>query len=199
MRSASMSLSLEGFLLVAQRTRLDSRPLLGLCTVVKTFMRKACGKLICSTTPWLNCSPGLSVRERNYLDVYPYDKWSDKELPDFEEGATFVPSVCELRDGTTSKPSLLTEADLVGIMDKNGNDQKTVPVAMECAGCLATPVMQPVFLSFGVNVCFVVKINHENLSRHPVPPGLFFPCAGRNRRAFWDGADSWWRIHNGHG
>jgi DNA topoisomerase III len=54
------------------------------------------------------------------LDVYPYDKWSDKVLPDFEEGATFVPSVCELRDGTTSKPSLLTEADLVGIMDKNG-------------------------------------------------------------------------------
>ncbi|KAH9985367.1 prokaryotic type I DNA topoisomerase [Russula vinacea] len=55
---------------------------------------------------------GLIVLERNYLDVYPYDKWNGKELPDFEEGATFVPSVCELRDGTTSKPSLLTEADL---------------------------------------------------------------------------------------
>jgi DNA topoisomerase III len=63
---------------------------------------------------------GLIVLERNYLDVYPYDKWNGKELPDFEEGATFVPSVCELRDGTTTKPSLLTEADLVGIMDKNG-------------------------------------------------------------------------------
>ncbi|KAF8499652.1 DNA topoisomerase [Russula emetica] len=63
---------------------------------------------------------GLIILERNYLDVYPYDKWSDKELPDFEEGATFVPSVCELREGITSKPSLLTEADLVGIMDKNG-------------------------------------------------------------------------------
>ncbi|KAI0256361.1 DNA topoisomerase [Lactifluus subvellereus] len=63
---------------------------------------------------------GLIVLERNYLDVYPYDKWTGKEIPDFEEGATFVPSVCELRDGTTTKPSLLTEADLVGIMDKNG-------------------------------------------------------------------------------
>ncbi|KAH9985783.1 DNA topoisomerase [Russula compacta] len=62
----------------------------------------------------------LIILERNYLEVYPYDKWNDKELPDFEEGATFVPSVCELRDGTTTKPSLLTEADLVGIMDKNG-------------------------------------------------------------------------------
>ncbi|KAH8980237.1 DNA topoisomerase [Lactarius akahatsu] len=63
---------------------------------------------------------GLIILERNYLDVYPYDKWQGKELPDFEEGATFVPSVCELRDGTTTKPTLLTEADLVGIMDKNG-------------------------------------------------------------------------------
>ncbi|KAH9979024.1 DNA topoisomerase [Lactifluus volemus] len=63
---------------------------------------------------------GLIILERNYLDVYPYDKWNGKELPDFEEGATFVPTICELRDGTTTKPSLLTEADLVGIMDKNG-------------------------------------------------------------------------------
>ncbi|KAH8979214.1 prokaryotic type I DNA topoisomerase [Lactarius akahatsu] len=47
---------------------------------------------------------GLIILERNYLDVYPYDKW--------QEGATFVPSVCELRDGTTTKPTLLTEADL---------------------------------------------------------------------------------------
>jgi DNA topoisomerase-3 len=31
-----------------------------------------------------------------------------------------MPSVCELRDGETSSPSLLTEADLVTLMDKNG-------------------------------------------------------------------------------
>ena len=64
--------------------------------------------------------PGLIVRERNYLDVFIYDKWSDKELPNFQEGETFVPTVCELREGKTSKPTLLTEADLVTIMDKNG-------------------------------------------------------------------------------
>jgi len=70
--------------------------------------------------PRSNDVTGLIILERNYLDVYPYDKWQGKEIPDFQEGATFVPSVCELRDGTTTKPSLLTEADLVGIMDKNG-------------------------------------------------------------------------------
>jgi DNA topoisomerase III len=65
-------------------------------------------------------STGLTVRERNYLDVFPYDKWSDKELPNFEEGEEFMPSVCELKDGETTRPSLLTEADLVALMDKNG-------------------------------------------------------------------------------
>ena len=63
---------------------------------------------------------GLTVTERNYLEVFPYDKWSDKELPRFEQGETFMPSVCELKEGQTSRPSLLTEADLVSLMDKNG-------------------------------------------------------------------------------
>lgn len=63
---------------------------------------------------------GLIVLERNYLDVYPYDKWASSALPDFQEGEVFMPSVCELRDGETSAPNLLTEADLVSLMDKNG-------------------------------------------------------------------------------
>lgn len=52
--------------------------------------------------------------------MYPYDKWTGKIIPDFEEGEEFMPSVCELREGETSKPSYLTEADLVSLMDKNG-------------------------------------------------------------------------------
>ncbi|TFY54110.1 hypothetical protein EVJ58_g9055 [Rhodofomes roseus] len=63
---------------------------------------------------------GLRVRERNYLDVFIYDKWSDKELPHFERDEEFAPAVCLLKDGQTTKPHLLTEADLVTLMDKNG-------------------------------------------------------------------------------
>ncbi|KAF8917851.1 prokaryotic type I DNA topoisomerase [Mucidula mucida] len=63
---------------------------------------------------------GLTVLEKNYLLVYPYDKWSDNYIPDFQEGEEFPPSICELREGETSKPNLLTEADLVSLMDKNG-------------------------------------------------------------------------------
>ncbi|KAH7920702.1 prokaryotic type I DNA topoisomerase [Leucogyrophana mollusca] len=63
---------------------------------------------------------GLIVLQRNYLEVYPYDKWTGKEIPAFVEGEEFVPTVCKVQDGVTSAPSLLTEADLVTLMDKNG-------------------------------------------------------------------------------
>lgn len=65
-------------------------------------------------------TPGVVILQRNYLEVYPYDKWSSNPLPDFEEGEEFLPSVCELKEGSTTRPNLLTEADLVGLMDKNG-------------------------------------------------------------------------------
>ncbi|KAH8929181.1 prokaryotic type I DNA topoisomerase [Atractiella rhizophila] len=59
-------------------------------------------------------SKGLIVLERNYLDVYPYDKWEGNHIPDFTKGEKFIPDVCEMKHGRTTKPSLLTEADLVG-------------------------------------------------------------------------------------
>ena len=58
--------------------------------------------------------------ERHYLDVYPYDKWTGNVLPPFEEDQEFRPSSCVLKEGQTTCPSLLTEADLVSLMDKNG-------------------------------------------------------------------------------
>lgn len=41
-------------------------------------------------------------------------------LPVFQVGERFIPTVCEMKEGTTTAPSLLTEADLVSLMDKNG-------------------------------------------------------------------------------
>jgi len=67
-----------------------------------------------------NLKPGLIVKEKNYLEVYPYDKWNSRTLPQFRQGDEFDPSACILKDGTTSAPKFLTEADLVALMDKNG-------------------------------------------------------------------------------
>ncbi|QDS73550.1 hypothetical protein FKW77_000530 [Venturia effusa] len=64
---------------------------------------------------------GLMVIERNYLDVYPYDKWeSSSRLPVFTVGETFVPTEAKINEGKTSPPAYLTEPELIGLMDANG-------------------------------------------------------------------------------
>lgn len=60
------------------------------------------------------------MKEKNYLNVYIYDKWNGHHVPDFQEGEEFQPTTREIRQGITSKPNYLTEADLVTLMDKNG-------------------------------------------------------------------------------
>ncbi|XP_075888394.1 DNA topoisomerase 3-alpha isoform X2 [Nelusetta ayraudi] len=63
---------------------------------------------------------GLMIIARNYLDVYPYDRWSTKLIPVYERGSQFQPSAIEMADGQTIPPQLLTEADLISLMEKHG-------------------------------------------------------------------------------
>ena len=63
---------------------------------------------------------GLMILERNYLDVYPYERWSDKEIPNYDNIVEFYPDAIDLVGGETSAPNLLTEADLIALMDKHG-------------------------------------------------------------------------------
>ncbi|XP_054616121.1 DNA topoisomerase 3-alpha isoform X2 [Dunckerocampus dactyliophorus] len=63
---------------------------------------------------------GLMIIAKNYLDVYPYDRWSAKVIPVYEQGSQFQPSAIEMVDGETSPPQLLTEADLISLMEKHG-------------------------------------------------------------------------------
>ncbi|CEQ42489.1 SPOSA6832_04328, partial [Sporobolomyces salmonicolor] len=79
---------------------------------------------------------GLVIRERNYLDVYIYDKWTGNHLPDFQPGEQFEPDELELKEGMTTQPNLLTEADLVSLMDKNGIGLSLPPVSPAKGGRL---------------------------------------------------------------
>ncbi|KAJ4354968.1 DNA topoisomerase [Ascochyta clinopodiicola] len=63
---------------------------------------------------------GLVILERNYLDVYIYDRWGNQELPPFIEGEVFEPTEAILSEGKTSPPGYLTEPDLLALMDANG-------------------------------------------------------------------------------
>ncbi|XP_012256009.2 DNA topoisomerase 3-alpha [Athalia rosae] len=63
---------------------------------------------------------GLRIIAKNYLEVYPYETWNAKEIHAYSEGETFLPTSIEMAHGETSAPNLLTEADLIALMDKHG-------------------------------------------------------------------------------
>lgn len=63
---------------------------------------------------------GLTIIARNYLEVYPYDKWYNKVIPLYTPDTTFQPTAIEMVEGQTSPPQLLTEADLISLMEKHG-------------------------------------------------------------------------------
>ncbi len=44
---------------------------------------------------------GLTVLEKNYLEVYPFETWSNSYLPDFKEGERYEPSRLSMSAGKT--------------------------------------------------------------------------------------------------
>ncbi|KAI4177084.1 MAG: hypothetical protein LQ343_000566 [Gyalolechia ehrenbergii] len=64
---------------------------------------------------------GLLVLQKNYLLVYPYDKWeSSQQLPHFTIDEIFEPIEANITEGETSPPGYLTEPELISLMDANG-------------------------------------------------------------------------------
>ncbi|KAI1278104.1 DNA topoisomerase 3-alpha [Halotydeus destructor] len=63
---------------------------------------------------------GLIVQERNYLEVYPYDKWYGSELPKYVQGEILALDEIQMKEGATTPPPLLTESDLIALMEKHG-------------------------------------------------------------------------------
>ena len=52
--------------------------------------------------------------------MYPYEQWSNRTVPPFRLHERFTPTAVELLPGQTTPPEMLTEADLINLMDKNG-------------------------------------------------------------------------------
>uniref|UniRef100_A0A6P7FEZ4 DNA topoisomerase n=1 Tax=Diabrotica virgifera virgifera TaxID=50390 RepID=A0A6P7FEZ4_DIAVI len=63
---------------------------------------------------------GLIILEKNYLEVYVYERWNAKEINNYRVGDTFTPTVLDIVESSTSPPKLLTEADLIALMEKHG-------------------------------------------------------------------------------
>ncbi len=49
-----------------------------------------------------------------------WERWEGNQLPAFAVGMSFVPSVLALRESSTAPPPLLSESDLIALMDANG-------------------------------------------------------------------------------
>lgn len=63
---------------------------------------------------------GLIILELNYLEVYPYSKWNAKEIPNYQVNEEFIPASVMMNEGKTSPPQLLTESELIALMEKHG-------------------------------------------------------------------------------
>jgi DNA topoisomerase III len=63
---------------------------------------------------------GLMIDARNFLDVYKYETWATRTLPTFTAGERVQPEALDMLSGSTSPPSLLTEAELIALMDEHG-------------------------------------------------------------------------------
>ncbi|VDL92819.1 unnamed protein product [Schistocephalus solidus] len=63
---------------------------------------------------------GLVIHARNYLNVYIYEKWSERDMPEFILGENVTPREIQMIESQTTAPNLLTEADLIGLMDRHG-------------------------------------------------------------------------------
>ncbi|XP_018653105.1 putative prokaryotic DNA topoisomerase [Schistosoma mansoni] len=65
-------------------------------------------------------SKGLMILALNYLEVYIYDRWAEKDMPVFQLGEWILPDNIQVLTGQTCPPPLLTEADLISLMDRHG-------------------------------------------------------------------------------
>jgi DNA topoisomerase-3 len=74
---------------------------------------------ICINEEYFSLS-GLRIEEKNYLEIYIYDKWTDKEIPRFDQNERFTPDSILMTEGLTTAPELLTEAQLIALMEKHG-------------------------------------------------------------------------------
>ena len=66
---------------------------------------------------------GLMILHKNWLEIYePWERWStgQGELPPVQVGSRITPSSLLMKEGRTSPPSLISEVELISLMDRNG-------------------------------------------------------------------------------
>ena len=86
-----------------------SKDALGMETIVKFNINEELFKL-----------KGLRIIEKNWLDIYPYNKWEGNIIPTFQVGEIYQPTSIKMNEEKTTAPPLLSESDLISKMHKEG-------------------------------------------------------------------------------
>ncbi|CAM9368812.1 unnamed protein product, partial [Ectocarpus fasciculatus] len=73
-----------------------------------------------ATWPFSQLATGLMIRERNWLDVYRWEKWYANKVPSVHVGDVILPKRLEMTEGRTAPPPPISESDLISAMDSNG-------------------------------------------------------------------------------
>ncbi|KPA81303.1 putative DNA topoisomerase III [Leptomonas pyrrhocoris] len=63
---------------------------------------------------------GTTIVQRGWLDVFPYERWNNTLIPNYQAGEAFEPSAVHLSKGCTAAPPHLSETNLISLMDSNG-------------------------------------------------------------------------------
>ncbi|CBZ26172.1 putative DNA topoisomerase III [Leishmania mexicana MHOM/GT/2001/U1103] len=63
---------------------------------------------------------GTTILQRGWLDIFPYERWNNTCIPNYQIGDMFQPTAVPLKKGCTSAPPHLTETHLISLMDSNG-------------------------------------------------------------------------------
>jgi len=54
------------------------------------------------------------------MNVWTFEKWNDCVVPPLEVGQVIIPTKILLLEGKTTPPKLLSESELIDLMNKNG-------------------------------------------------------------------------------
>ena len=63
---------------------------------------------------------GKAVKALNWLEVFPYERLTDKMIPHFVRGEDFQPTELNMTQGRTQPPGPLEEGDLIRLMSHYG-------------------------------------------------------------------------------
>ncbi|KAG0438056.1 DNA topoisomerase 3-alpha [Dictyocoela muelleri] len=66
---------------------------------------------------------GLKIKEKNYLDVYPFDRWENKSIDDFKEGERFLLNSKSDNHSNNHKPE--TNKNIV-LIDKSSKFEESI-------------------------------------------------------------------------